>query len=146
MTPPSGAANNAARWLWERVGGNATRPEELAAAGDRMCANLRTGLGRWIGTEGYQALVDRALALTREKHPVLGSFSCFGGDEQGTAAAVKTHGANDVAAGLVALVEAVIELLGRIIGDEMAVRLVEQIAVPSPRGVVSNKTGGVRNG
>jgi hypothetical protein len=111
-----------------------------------MCAELRTGLGRWIGTEGYQALVDRALTLARPKHPVLGSFSCLGGDEQGTAAAVGAHGAADVAAGLVAFVTAVIELLGRIIGDEMAVRLVEQIAVPSPRGVVSNKIQGGRDG
>jgi hypothetical protein len=146
MTPTSGAANNAARWLWERVGGNATKPEQLAAAADRMCAQLRTGLGRWIGTDGYQALLDRALALTRAQHSVLGSFSCLGGDEQGTAAAVGAHGAADVAAGMVALVTTVIELLGRIIGDEMAVRLVEQLAVPGPRGTVSSKTQGGRDG
>jgi hypothetical protein len=111
-----------------------------------MCAQLRTGLGRWIGSEGYQALFDRALALTRAQHPALGNVSCLGGDEPGTAAAVRAHGAADVAAGMVALVTAVIELLGRIIGDEMAVRLVEQIAVPSPRGVVRNKTEGGRDG
>jgi hypothetical protein len=146
MMPTAGAANNAARWLWERVAGNATKPEQLAAAADRMCAQLRAGLGRWIGTDGYQALLDRALVVARQEHPALGNFSCLGGDEQSTAAAVGAHGAADVVAGMVALVTAVIELLGRIIGDEMAVRLVEQLAVPSQRGVMSNKTEGGRDG
>jgi hypothetical protein len=146
MTHKSGAANDAARRLWERAAGNGTGPEKLAAAADRMCVELRAGLGRWVGAAGYQALVDRALTMTRAEHPALGSFSCLGGDEPATATAVGAHGAAQVAAGLVAMVTAVIELLGRIIGDEMAVRLVEQIAVPGPRGVVSSKTEGGRDG
>ena len=84
--------------------------------------------------------------VARKEHPALGSFSCLGGGEQGTAAAVGAHGAAGVAAGMVAFVTAVIALLGRIIGDEMAVRLVEQLAVPSPRGVISNKAEGGRDG
>jgi hypothetical protein len=111
-----------------------------------MCGELHVGLGRWIGTEGYQALVDRALAQTRAEHPSLDGFSCLGGDGSGTVAAMGAHGTAQVSAGLVAMVTAVIELLGRIIGAEMAVRLVEQIAVPSPRGNVSSKTGGERDG
>ena len=88
-------------------------------------------------------LLDRALALARAEHPVLGESSCLGGDEPATTAAARAHGAAEVAAGMVALVAALIELLGRIIGDEMAVRLVEQIGTsPSPRGVVSTKTKG----
>jgi hypothetical protein len=51
-----------------------------------------------------------------------------------------------VAAGLVALVTALIELLGRIIGEEMAVRLVEQIGIPSAPGVVSTEPEGGRDG
>ena len=146
MTPRSPAASDAARRLWERTAGDATAPENLAAAADRMCTELSAGLGRWIGAQGYHALVDRALALTRAEHPALGGIACVGGDGPAAAAAVGAHGAGKVTAGLVALVAAVIELLGRIIGDEMAVRLVEQIAVPSPRGVVSNKTEGGRDG
>ena len=54
---------------------------------------------------------------------------------------------------MVALVAALIELLGRIIGEEMAVRLVEETGVrlpeqedrPSPRGVVSIKSKGARD-
>lgn len=47
---------------------------------------------------------------------------------------------------MVAAVAALIDLLGRIIGEEMAVRLVEQTGVPSPRGVVSTEPKGDRNG
>ena len=67
------------------------------------------------------------------------------------AAAVRAHGAAEVAAGMVALVATLIDLLGRIIGEEMAVRLVEETACrlarrqedrPSPRGVVSTDIEG----
>jgi hypothetical protein len=146
MTPGSQVATDTARRLWERAAGDTTSPEKLAGAADRMCSELRTGLGRWIGAEGYQALVDRAIAQTRAEHPALDGFSCLGGDEPGTAAAVGAHGAAQVAAALTAMVTAVIELLGRIIGADMAVRLVEQIAVPGPRGVVSSRPKGGRDG
>jgi hypothetical protein len=146
VTPGSMSASDAARRLWERAADGATSPDRLAGAADRMCSELRAGLGRWIGAEGYQALVDRAIAQIRAQHPALDGFSCLGGDEPGTAAAVGAHGAGQVAAALTAMVTAVIELLGRIIGAEMAVRLVEQIAVPVPREVVSSKSKGGRDG
>jgi hypothetical protein len=80
---------------------------------------------------GYRALLDRALVLARAEHPALGSLSCYGGDEAMIAAAVRTHGATEVAAGMVALVSRLVELLGRIIGEEMALRLVEQTGMPN---------------
>jgi hypothetical protein len=61
-------------------------------------------------------------------------------------AAVRAHGAGEVAAGLVASMAALIELLGRIIGEEMAVRLVEQVGMPSPRAVASTDTEGESDG
>jgi hypothetical protein len=103
---------------------------------------LRAGLGRWIGAQGYRVLLERALSQTRAEHPALGGLSCLAEYEPVTAAAVRAQGPGDVAAGLVAFVAALVELLGRIIGDEMAVRLVEQIGTPSPRGVVSTETEG----
>jgi hypothetical protein len=68
-------------------------------------------------------------------------------------AAVREHGVAKVEAGMVAAVGELIDLLGRIIGEEMALRLVEQAGgeatgreKPSPRGVVSTKSKGSRNG
>jgi hypothetical protein len=142
MTPSSAAVTDAARRLWARVADATSAPEEVAVAAERICTELRTGLGRWIGAEGYRALLDRALGLARAKHPALDGLSCLGGDEPLTAAAVRAHGAAEVAAGMEALVAALIELLGRIIGEDMAVRLVEQTGRPSPRGIVSTGTEG----
>jgi len=144
--PSPDTATDVARRLWERAAGDDRVPEEVAAAAERIWAQLRAGLGRWIGVAGYRALLDRALGLARVKHPSLGGLSCLGEDGQETVTAVRAHGAGAVAAGLVAVVAALIELLGRIIGVEMAVRLVEQIALPSPRGVVRNESQGGRDG
>jgi hypothetical protein len=146
MTTKSAAATDVARRLWTRSADGASAPEEVAAAAGRMCTALRAGLARWIGAEGYRVLFERALVVTRLEHPALGDFSGLGGDDPVTTAAVQTHGVEKVAAGLVALVETLIELLGRIIGDEMAVRLVEQVGIPQARGVVSVKLDGGRDG
>jgi hypothetical protein len=146
MTPRSEAAMDAARRLWARAADDASAPEDVAAAAERMCNDLRLGLGRWVGAAGYRALLDRALGLARVEHPALGGVSALGGDEPVITAAVRARGVGEVAAGLVALVAVVTELLGRIIGDEMAARLVEQIGTPSPREVVSTETEGGRDG
>jgi hypothetical protein len=127
-TPRSAAANAAARDLWARCAGDASAPEEVAAAAERMGAELSAVLGRWIGAEAYRVLLERALVLARTEHPALGGLSRLGGDGPGATAAVRAQGSDEVAAGLMALVSGLIELLGRIIGEEMAVRLVEQTA------------------
>jgi hypothetical protein len=153
MTQRSAAATEVARRLWQRAVGNASTPEDVAVAATRMCTGLRVGLSRWVGAMGYRALIDRALLLARAEHPALSSVSCHGGDEPVTTAAVWAHSADEVATGMVALVAALVELLGRIIGEEMAVRLVEQISMksetegetPSPRGAVSTESKGGRD-
>ena len=144
MTSTSAAATDAASRLWTRAAGDASEAEDVAAAAEHTCTALRAGLGRWIGVSGYRALLDRALGVARAEHPALGSLPCHGGDEPAIAAAVRAHGPAKVAAGMVALVAALIELLGRIIGAEMALRLVEQTSIPSPRGVVSTESKGGR--
>ena len=155
MTQNPSPATEVARRLWARATDGSDSPEEVVAAAERMCIQLRAGLGRWIGAMGYRALLDRALVLARAEHAALGSLSCYGGDEAMLTAAVRTYGATEVAAGMVALVSRLAELLGRIIGDEMALRLVEQTGVPTgserekerpiPRGVVSTESRGARN-
>jgi hypothetical protein len=149
MTQKSAAATEVARHVWERAVGDSGAPEDVAVAATRMCTELRAGLTRWVGAMGYRALIDQALLLARAEHPALGSLSCHGGDEPVTTAAVRAHSADEVATGMVALVAALVELLGRIIGEEMAVCLVEQIGMkretPSPRGVVSTESKGGRD-
>lgn len=144
MTPETATA--AARRLWANIAGDSTSPDEIAVAAERLCVQLRIGLRRWIGAEGYRALLDRSLGQVLPDHPALAAVSCTEGETPVTVADVQAHGGAQVAAGLVALVGALIELLGRIIGEDMAVRLVEQVGTPSPRDVVTIEPEGERDG
>lgn len=146
MTVSSEAALDAARRHWERVLGSAETPDEVALAADRMCAQLRAGLGRWIGDAGYRSLFERALRVTRTDHPALAQLSFDAGDQVATSAEVRAHGTREVAAGMVALVGTVIQLLGRIIGEEMALRLVEHWGDRARADIVSNDTEDGRDG
>jgi hypothetical protein len=171
MTRRSPAATGVAQVVWALAAGDSTSSEQIAAAAERTCSELYTGLSRWIGTMGYRILFDRALALARAEHPALSGLECLGGDQAVSTDIQPAPSAAEVAAGMMTLVATLVELLGRIVGEEMAVRLVEQTAGerqpgpkhedtgtepardrepreqegPSPRGVVSAKSGGGRD-
>jgi hypothetical protein len=133
MTQRSAAVTEVARHLWERAVDDSGAPEDVAVGVTRMCTELRVGLTRWVGAMGYRALIDQALLLARAEHPALGSLSCHGGDEPVTTAAVRVHSAAEMTAGMVVLVATLIGLLSRIVGEEMAVELVNQAVAASPR-------------
>lgn len=122
---PDPLAVSVSRRHWERIASGASGAEAIAAAADRMCLQLENGLSRWIGVEGYRSLQDRAVHEVVDQYPALRKLSFAARDEAANLAAVKAHGAEEVADGMVAFVAAVIELLGRIIGPDMALRLVE---------------------
>lgn len=142
----SAAATAAACRLWARVSGESKAPEDVATAADRLFTQSREGLGRWIGAAGYRTLHDRALGMARSEHPALHGLSCLGGDQAAIAAAVRANGAPQMADGMVAWVAAMMDVLGRIIGHETAVRLVEETATPSTPGAESTELGGSRDG
>ena len=132
MMQGSPSATEVARRHWARAAGDTNTLEEVAAAATRTCTQLQAGLARWVGTEGYRALIDRALLLARAEHPALGSLSCHGEDQPVTTAAVRAHSAAEVRDGMVALVAALVDLLSRIIGEEIAVELVNQAVARLP--------------
>ena len=142
----SPSAVNAAHRLWAGVAGEASAPDQVASGVARLFTRLQAGLGRWVGAEGYCALLDRAVALVRAEHPVVDGLSCRREDDPVTPAVVQAHGPAQVTAGTVALLAALIELLGRIVGEEIAVRLVEQTGTPGPGEVTSTRTEGGRDG
>jgi hypothetical protein len=146
MTQVSAVATEASRQFWAHDGLAAGTPEEMAAAAEQGCARLRAVLTRWIGSDGYRALVDRALEQARAGHPAIAGLQCQAGDVQGVAAAVGVHGAAEVKQGVLALVARLIDLLSRLIGEEMAVRLVEQAWAGSERPAASTVTEGLRDG
>ncbi|MEO8635522.1 MAG: hypothetical protein ABI587_09640 [Gemmatimonadales bacterium] len=146
MTTRPPAAVDVARRLWVRGIGTATDPDEVAAASDRLLTQLRLDLGRWIGADGYRGLVGRAREAALAEHRALAGVHCLGGEVPATKLVIETHGVGDLAAGIVTLVTVLIELLGRIIGEDMAVRLVEQTSVPGVRKGAAVAASGGTNG
>jgi hypothetical protein len=120
-----------ARRIWRSAAGSAPRPADVAWAAGRICAGLRIGLTRWIGAVGYRVLLDRTLSEVLPAHPVLARLPCSPGGPSSARAAVGKDGPGVVTDGVVALMVVMIDLLGRIMGPEMALRLVEQSGVPS---------------
>jgi hypothetical protein len=126
-------AQAAAIQIWSRALGDSAEATQVGRAADGVFASLRIGLGRWIGVDGYRALLTRTRAEIRTNHPVLAELSCLGDEEAATGAALQAHGAGAVAAGMIALLTTMIDLLGRIMGEEMALHLVEQSGHPLAR-------------
>lgn len=150
MTIDEQLAVEAAQGLWDRsfAGGQldlaTDSPGEAqnraaADAADRLLVAVDLGLRRWVGAEGYAALLSRAVRLTLPNHSALTSLADLG-LESAADPHVAPLDASALGRAVVALLAALMVLLGRIIGAELAVRLVQQIDLPSPRGVVSNTT------
>lgn len=143
MTPAETAANVAARRLWERAVAASPADADAYATTDRVLTELEGGLRRWVGAEGYAALLRRATAMTLPTHPALARIEDLGINPPPASDAPVRD--DDVRAAVVALLAALMQLMGRIIGLEMAMRLVEKLGQPSPRGIVSTELEGTRD-
>jgi hypothetical protein len=101
-------------------------------------------LSRWFGIDGTNALFARALARAKAEHPALAnvrysrqSAVCL----EGLVESAHIHGAGAAADGVAAILSALIELLGRLIGHDIAMRVVEQ-SVPAEAPDAARATGG----
>ena len=118
-----------ARRLIERTsGGKSTRVPKV---NDVVAAleHLYVDLSRWVGLDGCHALFARALADAREKQQVLGQITLHARSTpylEGIAEAVEKDGSAKTAAALEAMLVMLIELLGRLIGIDMATNLIER--------------------
>jgi hypothetical protein len=104
--------------------------DRSSVAATRICDQLYRDFSRWIGADGCDALFARALARAQHDHPALNDIHLGRSDSclDGVAESVQAHGASAVAEGLEEMLVALIELLGRLIGDDMASKLIEQSA------------------
>lgn len=87
------------------------------------------GLARWLGPSGADALFARALANVRRDAGPATELRLRTQPEWGLelgADSMQRYGAPAVAATLEALLIDVLELLGRLIGDDMTARIMEQ--------------------
>ncbi|MEX2177189.1 MAG: hypothetical protein WD801_00670 [Gemmatimonadaceae bacterium] len=89
----------------------------------RVTDNLRDTMG----VDGCTALLERGLMRTETHHPALTLLRRQHGRElhlDGVAAAVEIHGLAAVEKAITALMEALIEVLSRLIGEDMAIRII----------------------
>lgn len=127
-----------ARHLWESVATERASVERVTTAATRVLADLEHGMRRWVGVEGYGALLHRAVADTLPQHPALHAvpgLSLTASD----APFARRFGAEEVSAAMVALLDALMALLGRVIGDDLAAGLVERIGSTVLRPTVTEQ-------
>lgn len=105
------------------------------------CDNLYRELSRWVGPDGCHALFARALAETRVEHPALAQIQLRARSEpyiDGVAETIIAHGDPATAVALESMLVRLVELLGRLIGDDMAMKLIERSLASSERNDASS--------
>lgn len=115
------------------------RPEPGEAASEARavaaaCNHLYRGLSRWVGPDGCHALFARSLAEARTEHPALMQIQLRARSEpyvDGVAETIMAHGDAATGEGLESMLVRLIALLGRLVGDEMAMKLIEQTLAAS---------------
>ena len=131
MTTESPSSRELARRLVARAAAPGDAPDSVALAVHAACERTYRALTRSFGPTGSRALLTRARAQTQGEHPLVKEIRIGGPSEaglDGVTDLVQTHGAPAVAAGLEAVLERLLGVLGRLIGNDMVARLVEQIA------------------
>lgn len=120
----------------ERDAGSSENSAPTASELQRACHRVTENLRDTMGADGCTALFARALARTETAHPALASIrrvtkADIGLDD--VALAVEKHGIAAVTAALEAFFAALIDVLGRLIGEDMAQRIVFLPDLPPDR-------------
>jgi len=108
-----------------------------AAVGDHLYHEL----SRWVGPDGCHALFTRALAEARDEFPPLAQIQLRPGSEPyigGVGETVAAYGDTATATALEWMLIHLVELLGRLIGDDMATKLIERSSFASERANLSS--------
>ena len=116
----------------ERAGSD-TAARAAVSAGE----NLYRELSRWVGPDGCHALFTRALAQAQAEYPALGQIQLRARSDpyiDGVAATIMAHGDAATAQAFESVLVHIVELLGRLIGDDMAMKLIERSLTGSERG------------
>ena len=142
MTMPQGrtpdfslASKQLAQRLFAIAAAGATGDAELVTAAERACLDAAEALTRWFGPYGSLALLTRAFGAAQSEHPALSEVSVVTSADSktpslsGLAASARTHGAGATSEGVIVIITALADLLGRLIGDDLAASLLEQSVI-----------------
>ena len=130
MSTKAPSARELARRLVARAAAQSDTQRGAALAAHAACERTFRELTRSLGQSGAHALLTRALAQARTEHPLVGNIRIGAQSDPGLAGVpdiVEAHGAPAVAAALEAVLETLLGLLGRLVGDDMVAQLVEHI-------------------
>lgn len=119
----------------------------LIASAERIGSCVPDGLARWFGPYGSLALVTRALASAEASHPALGAVRVSSSPAPrliGVSESAQRHGAAVTADAVITLLATLYELLGRLIGDDMALVLLGQCVAPSASQSQARPSNGER--
>jgi len=131
------AAQQIARRLINSHRSESAEGNSVARAAAAACDQLYRELSRWVGSDGCHALFTRALAQARTEYPALGQIQLHARSEpyiDGVAEAIMAHGDPATAEALESMLMSLVELLGRLIGDDMAMKLIERSLAASESG------------
>lgn len=114
--------------------GSPNAPGHTIAAAELALQRLREHLTRWMGADGFHAVVTRALANARVSHPLLAEVRIEPRTEVRLSELSGKAGAGDgeLDESLVALVAGTLALLGRLIGDDLVMRLAHRAWPEAP--------------
>jgi hypothetical protein len=106
--------------------------------------HLYESLSRWVGLDGCHALFTRAHAQARKNYPLLASIQLRSRSTpylDGVTETINQYGAEETVEALEWMLMTLIELLGRLIGDDMARKLIERDLAKSAGADGDRKSG-----
>jgi hypothetical protein len=129
-------ARKLARRLIESRRSEGSQGESPAHAAAAAADRLYRELSRWVGLDGCYALFSRALSQAQTDYPALGKIQISARSQphiDGAAETIMARGDPATAEGIEFMLERLVQLLGRLIGDDMAKKLIERcLAAPEP--------------
>jgi hypothetical protein len=129
LSPEDARGRQIARRLIDRREPEGRAADSRARAAAVACEDLYRDLARWVGRDGCHALFTRALAQARTEHPELEEVRLRPLSQpyvEGVAETIMSHGDAATAEALESMLVHLVELLGRLIGDDMATNLIER--------------------
>jgi hypothetical protein len=138
MTQETPTPRELARALVGRRMSQGTEREPSAGEASRdVCERLYDEFSRWVGIDGSYALFNRSMLSARVEHPALRRLILHARGDllmEGVDEAVQRYGERALVDGLEAMLVRLIDLLGLLIGDDMATTLVLQATPSGPDG------------
>ena len=134
--PQSSARALAGEILSREIEGARTATAAAGAA-ELVFQRLADNLVRWVGTDGSQALFARARAIAQTRSEALRVIPPPARSAlflDALAAHAEPHDVTSILEGAVTILEALIELLSRLVGDDLAMKLLTESGANQPSG------------